>query len=229
MAAASPARPPHVTKSQPTLTNRPCSDSTPREATVNPHYHFQNTALLHVPNLQVVGSMVQIFKSSQFYDFDFKNTSVAYLNRYPNPYAKHVLSSDTIECYVDSEGRLNTTRLVVKKGSLPDFIKPFLGQSLESWVIEKSIIDRNSQKVLAYSANVDHRRFIKIQEFLTYDCSSGSTNLQVNVRFSSNFFGLKRKIEQWSRDKFTNNLSNHREGFIYVMNKFKRSATAPLA
>ncbi|GEQ68117.1 hypothetical protein JCM33374_g1784 [Metschnikowia sp. JCM 33374] len=165
--------------------------------------------------------MVQIFNSSQFFDFDFRTTSVAYLNRYPNPYAKHVLSSDTLECYVDTQGRLHTTRLVVKKGSLPDFIKPFLGQSLESWVIEKSIIDVSQQKVLAYSANVDHRRFVKVQEFLTYDCSGGSTNLKVNVRFSSNFFGLKRKIEQWSRDRFTRNLSDHRDGFMYVMNRCK--------
>lgn len=169
----------------------------------------------------ICSSMVQIFNSSQFYDFDFRTTSVAYLNRYPNPYAKHVLSSDTLECFVDPQGRLHTTRLVVKRGLLPDFIKPILGKSLDSWVIEKSIIDRDLQKVLAYSTNVDHRRFVKVQEFLTYDCSSGLTNLKVNVRFSSTFFGLKRKIEKWSRERFTRNLLDHRDGFMYVMNKFK--------
>ncbi|OBA16952.1 MSF1-domain-containing protein [Metschnikowia bicuspidata var. bicuspidata NRRL YB-4993] len=169
--------------------------------------------------------MVQIFKSSLIFDFDFKTTSVAYLNRYPNPYAQHVLSSDTLECFVDSEGRLNTTRLVVKKGLLPEFVKPFMGnKSLELWVIEKSIIDRNLKKVLAYSANVDHRRFVKVEEFLAYNCSLGLTNLKVNVRFSSNFFGLKRKIEQWSRDRFTRNLLDHRNGFMYVINKLKQAS-----
>lgn len=165
--------------------------------------------------------MVQLFSLLQFYDYDFLTTSLAYLNRYPNPYAPHVLSSDTLESYVDSEGRLRTTRLVVKRGALPDFIKPFLGKNLDSWVIEKLIIDPTTEKIYAYSANVDHRRFIKVQEFLTYECCGGLTNLQLRVRFLSNFYGLKERIEQWSRDKFSHNMLNLRLGFVYAINKLK--------
>ena len=67
----------------------------------------------------------------------FETTSLAYFNRYPNPYAKHVLSIDTIESYIDNQGQLCTTRLIVKTGRLPNFIKPILGNSLNSWIIEK--------------------------------------------------------------------------------------------
>lgn len=165
--------------------------------------------------------MVQLLTTSLAFNVDFATASTAYLNRYPNPYAKHVLSSDTIDQYVDEQGRLRITRLVVKTGLLPGFIKPFLGNRLNSWVLEKSVIDPKSNKVLAYSANVDHRKFVKVEEYITYDSSEGSTKLLVNVRFSSNFVGFKERIEQWSRDKFHLNMSNSREGFKYVMNKFQ--------
>lgn len=165
--------------------------------------------------------MVQLLSTSHAYNVDFSTASLAYLNRYPNPFAKHVLSSDTIESFVDDRGRLRTTRLVVKTGALPDFIKPFLGDLLNSWVLEKSIIDPKSKKVWAYSANVDHRRFVKIEEFVTYDTKDTNTTLLVQVKFSSNFVGFKKRIEQWSRDKFHLNLGNSRDGYMYVMKKFQ--------
>lgn len=170
--------------------------------------------------------MVQILSSSYSYNSDFYTTSVAYLNRYPNPYAKHVLSSDTLDTAIDDHGRLHTTRLVVKTGLLPDFIKPMLGHKLDTWVIEKSIIDPKTQTVQAYSSNVDHRRFIKVEEFLTYRTEGSVTKLEVNVKFSSTFFGFKKRIEQWSRDRFHLNMNDSRKGLVYVMKRFQRPSWA---
>lgn len=165
---------------------------------------------------------MQLLSTNFTYNFDFLTTSVAYLNRYPNPYAKHVLSSDTIDSHVDSSGRLHTTRLVVKIGLLPEFIMPFLGRSVQSWVIEKSIIDPKEQKVYAYSANLDHHRFVKVEELLIYSCSGKQTNLECNVKFLSNFFGFKKRIEAWTKEKFHRNLPNLSKGFMYVIGKVGR-------
>lgn len=170
--------------------------------------------------------MVQILSSTYSYNSDFYTTSVAYLNRYPNPFAKHVLSSDTLDTSIDEKGRLHTTRLVVKTGLLPDFIKPVLGKKLDSWVIEKSIIDPKTETVYAYSANVDHRRFIKVEEFLTYRTTGNVTSLEVNVKFSSSLFGFKRRIEKWCHDRFHLNMDDSREGLVYVMKKFQRPGWA---
>lgn len=161
--------------------------------------------------------MVQVLSTNFTYNYDFFATSVAYLNRYPNPFAKHVLSSDTIDSFVDSQGRLHTTRLVVKMGLLPEFIMPYMGRSVKSWIIERSIIDPQLQKLIAYSANLDHHRFVKVEEFLTYRCSKEQTNLECNVKFLSNFFGFKRRIEEWTKEKFSNNLPNLTRGFMYVI------------
>lgn len=143
------------------------------------------------------------------------------MNKYPNPFAKHVRSSDTLEQFVDRQGKLRTTKLVVKTGSLPLFIKPFLGSSLDSWIIEKLVIDPKLGIMLAYSANVDHRKFIKVEEYLHYTSEGTRTHIESKVKFLSNFAGMKEKIEQWSQNRFQSNMRNSQEGLKYVMNKFK--------
>lgn len=165
--------------------------------------------------------MVQFIKSSNSYDYHFNTASYAYLNKYPNPYAKHVKSSDTLEQYVDQNGHLRTTKLVVKTGSLPLFIKPFLGSRLDSWIIEKLIIDPRGGIMKVYTANVDHRRFIQVEEFLHYTAEGLRTHIKSKVKFLSNFAGMKEKIEQWGQTRFQSNMRNSQEGLKFVMNKFK--------
>ncbi|RLV90567.1 Protein UPS1 mitochondrial [Spathaspora sp. JA1] len=165
--------------------------------------------------------MVHYFENEQKYNFDFETTSLAYLNRYPNPFAKHVLSSDTLESYIDSQGRLCTTRVVVKTGRLPQFIKPFLGNNLNSWIIEKSIVDSKTKTLYTYSSNIDHRKFIRVEEFLKYSSVGENTIVKSKVKFSSNLIGFKERIEQWSHNRFSSNMKNSREGLQYVMNNMK--------
>ncbi|KHC51613.1 hypothetical protein MGE_06260 [Candida albicans P75010] len=183
--------------------------------------------------------MVLYFENKHQFKFDFETTSLAYFNRYPNPYAKHVLSIDTIESYIDNQGQLCTTRLIVKTGRLPNFIKPILGNSLNSWIIEKTIINRHDKTLISYTSNLDHRKFIRVEEYLKYsghqedndngdDNGRGLTNLESKVKFSSNLFGFKQKIEQWSHQKFSTNIKNSREGLQYVMMKLKQRSNGLL-
>lgn len=168
--------------------------------------------------------MVSLLTSSHTYNHDFNTSTLAFLNRYPNPFAKHVLSCDTIECYMDENENLRITKFITKTGRLPNFIKPLLGDSLNSCIIEKSIINPRTKSMISYSANIDHRKFIKVEEYLHYKvCSENPnfTNVQNNVKFSSNLFGFKQKIEQWSHNKFITNMKNSREGLTYVMNQLK--------
>lgn len=252
--------------------------------------------------------MVQFFESNHAYQHDFKTVSMAYLNRYPNPYAKHVLSSDVLESYIDSDGCLRQTRLVVKTGRLPNFIKPFLGDNLNSWIIEKIIVNPKTQRLNSYTSNIDHHKFIRVEEYLTFSgnqspedqaanvistsapsspaeisseeycdlkachnkasyttnfggrlfsnlkkpftyfsrsktnnttvvATGGEPELPVvsngivttvhgKVKFSSNLFGFKQRIEQWSHKRFSSNMSNSREGLKYVMNRLKEHGDA---
>lgn len=167
--------------------------------------------------------MVQVFKTHHTYDHDFTTVSLAYLNRYPNPYAKHVLSIDTLDNHVDEHGNLIITKLMVKTGRLPSFIKPFLGPNLNSWILEKTVINPKTSKLMTYSANIDHRKFIKVEEYIYYSkIDEKSTNVSSKVMFSSNFYGFKQRIEDWSKQKFTSNLGKSRDGLDYVVKELQK-------
>ena len=166
--------------------------------------------------------MVQVFENSHLYNNNFETVSLAYLNRYPNPFAKHVLSIDTLDNHIDNSGNLIITKLMVKTGRLPKFIKPILGTNLNSWIIEKTIINPKTKKLLTYSANIDHRKFIKVEEYLSFSkADEFSTLVKGKVKFSSNLFGFKQRIEDWSQQKFTNNLNKSTQGLVFVINELK--------
>lgn len=171
--------------------------------------------------------MVQVFENSHTFSHDFKTVTFAYLNRYPNPYALHVLSQDTLETKVDADGCLQTTKFIIKRGRLPKFMMPFLGGSLDSWIIEKTYINPKTETMLTYTSNIDHRKFIRVEEFLRYTGNKDgeTTNVVSKVKFSSNLIGFKQRIEEWSRNKFSKNFSNSREGLKFVMNRFKESSS----
>ncbi|RCK66071.1 Protein UPS1, mitochondrial [Candida viswanathii] len=132
------------------------------------------------------------------------------------------IKKNTLESYVDAKGQLNTTRLIVKTGRLPNFIKPLLGNNLNSWIIEKSVIDPHQKVLYSYTSNLDHRKFIRVEEFLKYKSSGLElTSLDSRVKFSSNLFGFKEKIEKWSHNRFSTNIEKSRLGLQYAMMRLK--------
>lgn len=74
---------------------------------------------------------------------------LAFFLRYPNPFARHVLSVDVLERTVDPvTGRIKTTRLILKRGIVPQWASKFLpvakasgGRGLDAWVLEESVVD----------------------------------------------------------------------------------------
>lgn len=175
------------------------------------------------------------YRSNHAYDYNFETVTLAYFNRYPNPYATHVKSIDTIDVFTDKKGRLHQVKLIKKSGRLPKFIKPFLGKITTTWIIENTIVDPVSKEMITYNCNLDHTKIIRIEEFNTYkyDLNKNLTNSFVTVKFSSGFthkfeFGLsiKDRIEDWSKNKFSNNLMRSREGLKLVMDSVKEKLLA---
>lgn len=175
-------------------------------------------------------NMVLYFKSSHTFEHNFEIVTLAYFNRYPNPYSTHVKSTDTIDIFVDKNGKLNQIKLIKKSGRLPNFIKPFLGKITTSWIIERTIVDPISMEMETYNCNLDHRKIIRVEELNSYkyDFEDNVTNSNVTVKFSSGFshrfglgIGIKDRIENWSKNKFSSNLMRSREGLKIVMDSVK--------
>ncbi|KAH3661232.1 hypothetical protein OGAPHI_006639 [Ogataea philodendri] len=169
--------------------------------------------------------MVLYFHNSHTYPHTFETVSLAYFNRYPNPYSSHVLSTDTLDKHIDSEGRLHQTKLVMKAGRLPKWVKPFLGKISTSWIIERTVVDPKNKTMQTYTRNLDHTKIIQIEEHnqYTFDPTSNHTTNKITVKFSSGFrgLGIKNRIESWSKTKFDENLMRSRQGLRYVMDSVR--------
>lgn len=168
--------------------------------------------------------MVLWFKTTHDYNFSFETATLAFFNKYPNPYASHVESVDTLDRKI-IDGKLHTTRLIRKRGKLPSWVKPFLGKISHTWIVETTVLDPKTRKMLAYQRNLDHKRIIHVEEFTNYeyDIDQELTKVSYRVKFSSGFrgLGIKDRIEAWSHNRFQENIKNTNLGLAYVMQQCK--------
>lgn len=92
--------------------------------------------------------------------------SLAYLLRYPNPYASHILSCDVISREVTPQGSLLTTRLILKTGSLPRWAPKGMISRGESWVLEESEVDPLGKVMRCTTKNLDHVKVMRVEEHI---------------------------------------------------------------
>lgn len=119
---------------------------------------------------------MKFFENSSSYDYSFPAVTLAYFLRYPNPYSKHVLSTDVIDRYVDpSTKRLHTTRLHLKRSKVPAAMLKLLpagltgpGGASQSYVIEKSTIDVKEGWMETESRNMEWTGILSVIEQQTY-------------------------------------------------------------
>ena len=93
--------------------------------------------------------------------------SLAFFLRYPNPYAAHVLSCDVISRTHTPQGTLLTTRLILKKGSLPKWAPKGIVNRAESWILEESEVDPGGRVVRCKTRNLDHVKVMRVEEITT--------------------------------------------------------------
>ena len=93
--------------------------------------------------------------------------SLAFFLRYPNPYAAHVASCDVISRTISPTGTLITTRLILKKGSLPKWAPRGIMPKAESWIIEESEVDPFGGIVRCTTKNLDHVKVMRVEEHVT--------------------------------------------------------------
>lgn len=126
---------------------------------------------------------MKFFENVTSYDYSFPAVTLAYFLRYPNPYSKHVLSTDVIDRYIDpSTKRLHTTRLHLKRSKVPTAMLKFLptglagpGGAQQSYVIEKSTIDVQEGWMETESRNMEWTGILSVIERQTYQRQSPPT------------------------------------------------------
>lgn len=111
------------------------------------------------------------------YSHPFPTVTLAYFLRYSspqlNPFANHVLSTDTISSHVDEETqRLHTTRIHLKKSRLPGAVFKLLPVSVTggasgdkaSYILETSIVDIKEGWMKTESRNLNFTGVLSVVE-----------------------------------------------------------------
>jgi hypothetical protein len=91
--------------------------------------------------------------------------TLAWFLRYPNPYAQHVLSTDTIHhSFNPTTHILTIVRLHLKRGKLPVWSRRFLSHISESWIVETTEVDLRRGRMETRMRNLDHKRLLYVEE-----------------------------------------------------------------
>lgn len=148
--------------------------------------------------------MVLTHTTNHTYSHPFPTVTLAYFLRYCtpqlNPFAKHVLSTDTISSHVDPEtGRLHTTRIHLKKSRLPPTVFKLLPSSLTgtvgdkaSYILETSVVDIRQGWMQTESRNLNFVGVLSVVEKQLYtlpkadsEPNNGTTDVATTVVFRS--------------------------------------------
>jgi len=173
---------------------------------------------------------MRFFSNSHLYDDPWSIVSLAFFLRYPNPYAAHVLSCDVISRSHTPQGTLLTTRLILKKGSLPKWAPKGIINRAESWILEESEVDPAGRVVRCKTRNLDHVKVMRVEEITTLLQAEDGKTLQTNeARIISRFgWGLAKAIENHGLAKFKTNLQKSREGVSHILSALRQTRLQPM-
>lgn len=124
---------------------------------------------------------MKIYQSSTDYaGYSLPTVSLAYFLRYPNPYATHVLSTDTISQHVDPvTKRLHTVRLHLKKSKIPSAVLNFVPKAMKgadgtskTYILEKSVVDVKEGWMQTESRNMEWTGVLSVIEQQMYQDKS---------------------------------------------------------
>lgn len=124
---------------------------------------------------------MKFFEINSTYDYSFPAVSLAFFLRYPNPYSRHVLTSDVIDRYVDPDTkRLHTTRLHLKKSKIPSALLKLLPKGIggsensgQSFILEKTIVDVKEGWMTTESRNMEWTGILSVVERQLYERENG--------------------------------------------------------
>ena len=142
--------------------------------------------------------MVLQHTTNHTYAHPFPTVTLAYFLRYSspkiNPFAAHVLSTDTIESHVDpATQRLHTTRIHLKKSRLPGAVYKLLPASVTggaagdkaSYILETSVVDIKEGWMHTESRNLNFTGVLSVIEKQNFKLPEGtSSKLETDVATS---------------------------------------------
>ncbi|KAH8100483.1 MSF1-domain-containing protein [Cristinia sonorae] len=173
---------------------------------------------------------MKFFQQSFLYDDPWSTVAFAFFLRYPNPYASHILTCDVVSRDVTPSGSLVTTRLILKKGSLPRWAPQGIIKKAETWVVEETEVDPEGRVVRCVTKNLDHVKALRVEERVTLRQTEDNKTLQqTQANFVSGFgWGLTKRIESHGLARFKAHMHRSREGISLIVDLIRQSRLQPM-
>lgn len=163
--------------------------------------------------------MVLQHSTNHTYSHPFPTVTLAYFLRYSspnlNPFAAHVLSTDTISSHVDPvTQRLYTTRIHLKKSRMPGAVYKLLPASVTgggagdkaSYILETSVVDIKEGWMKTESRNLNFTGVLSVVEKQDFSVPAvGTPKMETDVKTSVIFKShlgdkIRGKLGQASED-----------------------------
>ncbi|EAS34600.1 MSF1 domain-containing protein [Coccidioides immitis RS] len=154
---------------------------------------------------------MKFFENTFNYDYSFPAVSLAFFLRYPNPYSRHVLTSDVIDRYVDPETqRLHTTRLHLKRSKIPSAMLKLLPKGIggaensgQSFILETSVVDVKEGWMKTESRNMEWTGILSVVEKQVYRRCLRSDDSSPGTPAFSSALSIDDRRDEWTTVKTT--------------------------
>ncbi|KAI9220055.1 PRELI-like family-domain-containing protein [Blastocladiella britannica] len=165
---------------------------------------------------------MKFYSHTTEFDAPWADVTCAIFNKYPNPFAAHVLQSDVLARSVSpTTGVLTSVRMHVKAGAVPSWGKSLFKSPPVSCILEDSTVDVRARRMVTTTRNMDHRRFLFVQETQVVEAHPTNpliTRVVTTARISSNLgWGLTGRLEMFGLSRFTDNVHKSRLGMLHVL------------
>jgi len=167
---------------------------------------------------------MKLFASSHQFQYTWDHVSAAHWQKYPNPWARHVVHVDILSDTVSPDGVLVRERLIVCQQNLPSFVKKLLGGDDTTYAYEISTTDLLNRRFTSRSVNLSFSEWVRVEETCQYtpeDPASPAGNTvfrqSAKIEASSRFAGW---LEDVSLKRFCENAARGKEGFEQVLERF---------
>ncbi|OCF37263.1 mitochondrial protein [Kwoniella heveanensis CBS 569] len=178
---------------------------------------------------------MKVFENEILFNYPPAQTIAALHRKYPNPFATHVYSVDTLERTIDPEsGVLRSERLIGVQQGAPKWITKLFHLPPTAYVREVVFVDPSDPSATCMSVNLSLAQYVSCLELIRYypttptspsspttldSADSSTTTFSQRAMLISGFPTkyVARKLEQASYDRFKANAGIGKQGFDWVL------------
>ncbi|KAI4873782.1 hypothetical protein NFI96_010637 [Prochilodus magdalenae] len=170
--------------------------------------------------------MVKYFSCVGLLKGTWDQVSIAFWQRYPNPYSNHVLTEDIVFREVTPDNRLISRRLLTKTSRLPRWAEKFLPghKARKAYIIEDSVVDPKDRTMVTLTWNISHARLMSVEERCLYRVNPDNSNwteIKREAWISSSLYGLSRAVQEFGLARFRSSVTKSMKGFEYILAKMQ--------